>query len=39
MLKKFSKDNSFNEGNFLQTVRLMANYDHILGKLISCEDS
>lgn len=37
--KKFSKDNSFNEGNFLQTVRLMANYDHILSKLISCEES
>lgn len=37
--KKFSKDNSFNEGNFLQTVRLMASYDHILSKLISCEES
>jgi len=37
--KKFNKDNSFNEGNFLQTVRLMANYDHILSKLISCEES
>lgn len=37
--KKFSKDNSFNEGDFLQTVWLVANYDHILSKLISCEES
>lgn len=37
--KKFCKDNSFNEGNFLQTIRLMANYDNILSKLISCEES
>lgn len=37
--KKFSKDNSFGEGNFLQTVRLVANYDHVLAKLISSEES
>lgn len=36
---KFSKCNQFSEGNFLQTVRLVANYDPILSKLINCEKS
>jgi len=37
--KKFSKDNSFGDGNFLQTVRIVANYDHVLAILISSEES
>lgn len=36
---KFSSKNQFSEGNFLQTVRLVANYDPILSKLINCEKS
>lgn len=36
---KFSQINNFSEGNFLQTIRLVANYDPILSKLINCEKS
>lgn len=36
---KFSSSNQFSEGNFWQTVRLVANYDPILSKLINCEKS
>ncbi|KAL4141985.1 hypothetical protein QTP88_004518 [Uroleucon formosanum] len=36
---KFSSKNQFSAGNFLQTVRLVANYDPILSKLINCEKS
>jgi len=36
---KFSSKNQFSEGNFLQTVRLVANYNPILCKLNNCEKS
>lgn len=38
-VKEFKKDNSFNEGNFLQTAWFIANYDHTLGKFRSCKES
>jgi len=39
MKKILARTTHLMKGIFLQTVRLVANYDHILNKLISCEES